>query len=192
MDAGQVHTLLGSVGQPKRNGSTDAERHVVLRYLVILRHVRIEVVLAVELREGRDLGAEGEPGFDEELDCDPVGNWQRARKSQADGTDVGVGLRPEEVAAPAEHLGLGFELDVAFDADHGFERNSVDFQVLHGTGNDGRHRALASSTGGTRWAACCVPDSYARATPMSRRSAKSGAVSSSPSGKGLSLPCGVT
>jgi hypothetical protein len=84
------------------------ERHVVLRDLVILGHVRIEVILPVEFRKGRNLRVERKTRRDHMLDGFFVRNRKRAGQRKADRADLGVRLAAELVRATAEHLGLGF------------------------------------------------------------------------------------
>src|SRR5437773_12074531 len=43
--------------------------------------------------------------------------------AHADGARVRIGFGPEDVAASAEHLGLGVELDVTFEPDHRLPRS---------------------------------------------------------------------
>src|SRR5262249_15245334 len=51
------------------------------------------------------------------LDRGAVDDRQRARQAEADRADVGVRLRAEDVAAAAEQLRLGRQLDVDLEAD---------------------------------------------------------------------------
>src|SRR5215207_4004221 len=85
----------------------DCQREIELRYLVSLRQVRIEVVLAIELTEGWDHAVERDPGQDRCLDCRPVQHRQCARETTADHADVGVrkGVRIPGRAATV-HLGF--------------------------------------------------------------------------------------
>ena len=191
VDARQPNLALRPVRQPKLDHSTERERRLVLRDLIVLGHVRIEVVLAIELRKRRDVRVEGEPGLDDSLDRETIGNRQRARIAETDRTDVRVRLAAEDVAASAEHLGLGLELDVALDADNRLIRHAFDLQHRIARGRRHAHRT-ASSAGGECFSAWRVPRSYAWATPRSARSAKSGVVNSRPSGSGFALPEGVT
>jgi len=58
----------------KRSAVTaaEAERHVVLRNLVVLRHVRVEVAFPVELTETGNATVTHEPGHDRLPDGFPV------------------------------------------------------------------------------------------------------------------------
>src|SRR5439155_10946150 len=97
----------------------DAQGQVVLGDLEVLRHVRIEVVFAVEQRMGGDPAVQGEADPDRVLDGPLVGDWEGSRVPEANRADVRVGGRPEVVQAAAEHLRSGGELDVALQADDG-------------------------------------------------------------------------
>ena len=52
----------------QRHATAEAERHVVLRDLVVLRHVRIVVALAVELADLSDFAAKHEAGENGQLE----------------------------------------------------------------------------------------------------------------------------
>ena len=98
--------------------AVDRDRLVVLRRLIVLRHVGIEVVLA---REHRTLGhAQMQRLGDAQrvLDGRAVEHRQRAGQTQAHRAHVRVGLVAELVRAPAEHLARGGELAVHLEADH--------------------------------------------------------------------------
>ena len=120
MDALERAAAHRSVFTPVRHRAALRERHVVLRDLIIFGHIRIEIILAIELRERRNLRAEREARADHVLDGRAVGYRERARQRQADGTDLGVRLAAELVDAAAEHLGRRAQLDVALDADDRF------------------------------------------------------------------------
>ena len=95
-----------------------AQGPVVLRHLVVLGHVRIEVVLAREHALGADPAVERRAESQRVLDRHHVRARQRARKPQAHGADVAVGLGAEDVRAAAEHLAARPQLHVALEADH--------------------------------------------------------------------------
>ena len=82
VDAREAALLHRAVLEPVAHHAALRERHVVLRDLIILGHVRIEIVLAVELRKRRDLGAEREPGANHVLDRACVRHRQRAGQRQ--------------------------------------------------------------------------------------------------------------
>src|SRR5579863_8578919 len=172
--AGSHRTIL----EPIRHFTAQRQRHVVLRNLIVLGHVRIEVILAIELRKRGDLRAERQTRAQHVLDCPGIWDRQRARHAQADRTDLGIRLAAELVTAAAEHLRRGLQFDVTLDADHGF------ILPVHA-------RASSVTCGG-----CCtayiVARSYAWAAPSKRDSANSGAHSCKPSGIGWLPPAGVT
>ena len=74
MDAHEMHFLVRSrdvllrvfrISEiVQRHTSVRAKRHVILRDLIILRHVRIEIVLSIELADRRDIAVEHETGQD--------------------------------------------------------------------------------------------------------------------------------
>ena len=101
----------------QRHGPAEAQRQVVLRNLVVLGHVRVEVVLAVELALRRDLAVEHQAGEGGQFEGMRVHHRQSARQAEAGRAGVGVGARAELDGAPAEHLGAGLELDVDLQAD---------------------------------------------------------------------------
>src|SRR6188472_3860549 len=90
---------------------------VVLRHLVVLRHVRIEVVLPVE-HARLDGAAERHAEAHRQLDRLLVEHRQRPGQTEAHRTYVGVRLRAELVATTAEDLRLGSELAVHLEPDH--------------------------------------------------------------------------
>ena len=102
-----------------------AQRQVVLGDLVAFGEVGVGIVLAIPLGEFGDLAVEGQGGHDGVFDRLAVDDRQHPWHAQADGADVGVGRRGGVVgAAAAEHLGVGQQLNMDFNADDGF--------VLHG------------------------------------------------------------
>ena len=109
-----------------RHVAADADRLVVLGDLVRLREVRIEVVLAVELRARRDLAAEREAGHDRQPDGLAVQHRQHARVGEADRAGVAVGRVAEAQLAAAEHLRARQQLDVDLEADHRLPAGQVD------------------------------------------------------------------
>src|SRR3954453_16715334 len=117
----EVHTLdldavgLDSavvVGDLDLEVTVDAQRFVVLRDLVVLRHVRIEVVLAREATPRRDAAVEREADPDRALDPLLVGDRKASRQTEADRADLRVGVRAELRRAPTEQLGRRTQLAV--------------------------------------------------------------------------------
>jgi len=104
MDARKAALFHGAVLEPVAHDTTLRERHVVLRNLIILGHVRIEVILAVELRERRNFGIECNASRDHMLDRFFIGDGQRAGERQTNRTDFGVGFTTELVGTRAKHL----------------------------------------------------------------------------------------
>ncbi len=161
----------------------DADRQVVLADLEVLRHVRVEVVLPVEQRVRCDLAVEREADPHDVLDRLLVRNRERSRVAEAHGAHVRVRRRAERVAAAAEHLRGGGELDVALQPDDGLERLGHDaakptggargHRPGHSKGN--RHPSNASdamSAGGVSCDACRDWPSPAPSGRASRRSGR--------------------
>ena len=120
--------------------TVDAQRQVVLGYLVPLHEVGIGVVLAVELGVFGDFAVQRQAGADGVVHGFAVDDRQHAGHAEADGADVGVGPGVGVVGgAAAEHLAAGAELDVGFQADDGAVG-----------GGDG-HAASMAFTGPFRW-----------------------------------------
>ena len=84
-----------------------AERQVVLGDLVVLGHVGIEVVLAMELAPARDVAFDSKPAEHRGLDGVLVGHRQCSGQAEAHRADARVGLAAELDWAAAEHLGVG-------------------------------------------------------------------------------------
>ena len=120
-DGGRVLLRILGIGeQIERDRAAEAERLVVLRDLIILRHVRIEIILPVELAARGDLAAEHLAGEDRLHDRLLIRHRQHAGHPEADGTDMRIGSAAELVLARAEHLRVRLELAVDFKADHDF------------------------------------------------------------------------
>ena len=77
----------------ERDVAAEAEGQVILTDLVILRHIRIEVVLAVEFADLRNFAAEHEPCQCRQVQCLFVHDGERTGKAQANRAHVGIGLR---------------------------------------------------------------------------------------------------
>ena len=137
MDPRDADPALAAVGELDVEVTAHADRQVVLADLVVLRHVRIEVVLPVEQRARSDLAVQRQPDLDGVLDGLLVRHGQGARVTEADRAHIGVGLGPELIEAAAEHLRGSGQLDVALQPDHGLEL------LGHLGGNDtGRTRCM--------------------------------------------------
>src|SRR6266508_3350878 len=161
----------------------DAQRLVVLADLVVLRHVRIEVVLAVELRPLGDAAVQREPDPGRVLDRGAVDHRQRARLTQADRAHLGVGFGAEGRRARAEHLRPGTELDMRLDTD---DRLVVAALALV----EGRRHRRGSLTHGC---ASCRSRSCSRAWAARSISAspRTGATSCRPTGRPSTSPAGT-
>jgi hypothetical protein len=85
--------------------------------LVVLRHVRIEIVLPVPAGKLRRRAAKREAGEEGFLNGALVEHGQGTGQTEADGAGVRVRLVAEGRAAGAEHLGVGVDLGVDFKAD---------------------------------------------------------------------------
>src|ERR1700733_9104966 len=83
---------------------------VVLGYLIALRQVRIEVILARENRGFVYIQVQCQSGAAAHLPHPPIQNRKGSRQPQADRTGVGIGLVAEASRAPAEYLRIGLEL----------------------------------------------------------------------------------
>ena len=103
----------------ERDGAAEAEGQIVLADLVVLRHVGVEIIFAVELADRTDFTAEHEAGEGGELESLLVHHRQGAGHSEADRTDIGVRLGAVFNRAGAEHFAAGLELDMDFEADGG-------------------------------------------------------------------------
>ena len=102
--------------------TVDADRLVVLADLIVLRHVRIEVVLAVEQRTVRHRALQRLTDAQRELHRPLAQHGQRAGQPQAHRADVRVGLGAELVLARAEQLRRRGQLDVHLETDHRLPR----------------------------------------------------------------------
>src|SRR5450631_149883 len=100
----------------------DTQRFVVLRDLVVLRHVGIEVVLAGEAAPRRDAAVQRQPDANGRLDRNRVGHRQRAWQAETRRAGVRVGWRTEGGGTPAEHLRPGAELDMGLETEYRLER----------------------------------------------------------------------
>ncbi len=97
--------------------AADVERLVVLTDLVVLGHVRIEIVLPVEDRR-LHCAMQSQPHPHGQLDGVAVEHRQRSGQAEAHRAHVGVRVVAEGVAAPTEQLGGRGQLAVDLEADH--------------------------------------------------------------------------
>ena len=94
------------------------DRAFVLRYLIALRQVGVEVVLAVEHRDQIDLSLQPKPGAHGLGDAGLVDHGQHAGHRRVDQGDVAVGLAAELRRGARKQLCLGGHLGVHLHADH--------------------------------------------------------------------------
>src|SRR4051812_39056542 len=161
LHVGAGDTDAGAVGQVEV--AADVDRLVVLADLIVLRHVRIEVVLPVE--DARLDGAvQRFADAHGVLDGLTVDHRQRARQPEADRADVGVGLGPEPVGAAAEQLGGGVQLAVDLEPDDELPRAG-------GGRLGGGHRSDSSSTWAARNMVASPSAGASSCTPTGRSSA---------------------
>src|SRR4029077_7059647 len=164
------------------------QRHVVLRDLIPLGKVRIEVVLAVELGERRDLAVQGHRGPHRVLDRLPVDHREHARQAEADRTCIAVGRLVRIVrAARAEHLAACEQLRVHLQTDHDLVALEVGLTLRRGC----LHAHAATSASGERTVCHSVACSYACATRKTRASSNRGAITCRPTGSPSMNPQGT-
>ena len=127
LDPDSAGCLSGDTPNPgDLQPAVDADGLVVLADLVVLGHVRIEVVLPVEDRLFRHPAVQRLPHPQGELHRPLVEDGKRPGQPQAHRADVGVGLGSELVDAGAEELGIGGQLDVDLEPD---DRLPVDGRI---------------------------------------------------------------
>ncbi len=101
----------------ERQAAALGERTIELAYLVALRQIGIEVILAREHGGGGELTVEGEGQGRREIDRSTVQDRQGPGIAETDGTDQGVGIGAETILAAAEDLAAGFQMDMNFQPD---------------------------------------------------------------------------
>ena len=129
MNSHQMHFLLGGrdiflrvLGISEvvqRHAAIGAKWHVVLRNLIILRHVRIEIIFAIEFADWRDIAAEHEASERRHAQRLVIHHWQSARQTEANWTSVRIWLRPKLNWTGAKHFGARLEVDVHFKTNGG-------------------------------------------------------------------------
>ncbi len=103
----------------QRHTAIGAKRHVVLRNLIILRHVRIEIILPVELADRRDVASEHEAGEHRHAQRFVIHHRQGAGQPEANRTSVRVRFGAKFNRTRAKHFRARLELNVDFKADGG-------------------------------------------------------------------------
>ena len=96
-------------------------RLVILRDLVVARHIRVEVVLAGELAPFGDFAMQGEAQLDGEIDRSFVDHRQASRQAEAHRGQLGVRFAAELDMRRAEQFGVRAQFDVGLQADHRVE-----------------------------------------------------------------------
>ena len=90
---------------------------VVLRDLVVARHVRVEVVLTGELAPLGDFAVQGQTQLDGVIDGGLVDHRQASRQTEAHRGQLGVRLATELDVGRAEQLGVRGQLHVGFQTE---------------------------------------------------------------------------
>ena len=121
----QVHGLfisLVALANLDRQRAAADDGQLVLADLVALGQVGVEVALAGKDVVGLDFAAQGQGHAQRELHGAAVDDRQHPRHTQADRTDGRVrrGGHAIDDATAAEHLRVGQEFGVGFQADDGF------------------------------------------------------------------------
>ena len=101
----------------QRDTAAKAKRLVILRDLIVLRHVRVVIVLTVELADFRYVAAEHQAGPGREAKRLSVHHRQCAGKTEAGRASMGIRFGPVLDPATAEHFALGLQLGVNLKAD---------------------------------------------------------------------------
>ena len=127
MDPHQMHFLvmrddiflcvLGISEIMQRHAAVRAQRHVVLRNLIIFRHVRVEIIFAIELADGRNIASEHQSHQHGHAQRFLIHHRQRAGQPEANRTRVRVRLRAKFNWRSAKHFGARLELHVHFKTD---------------------------------------------------------------------------
>ena len=92
-------------------------RLVVLRDLVIARHIRVEVVLTCELAPFSDFAMQGKTQLDRIIDSGLVDHRQRARQTKTHRGELAVRIAAERDFGRAEQLRGGAQLNMGFQTD---------------------------------------------------------------------------
>ena len=110
-----------AVGQLDVDLALERDGLVVLRDLIVLRKVGVEVVLARKPRRGGNRATQREAQADGVAHGLFVDHGQGPGQAEAHRSDVGVGFATKLVGCRREHFGLGVELDVHLEAEHGLK-----------------------------------------------------------------------
>ena len=112
------HLLSGEPLSVDMDFSGETEGHIVLRQLIVFRHIGIEIAFPVELASGGDAAGGHQPGGDGFPDRLAVRSRQHPGMPHADGTDIRIGLGPVMIRTFAEHFGRRFDLNVHLQPDN--------------------------------------------------------------------------
>ena len=102
------------------NFSGKAERHIVLRELIVFRHIGIKIALAVKFAPVRNPAGGHQSGGDSLADRLTVRIRQDPRMPHTDRADICIRFRPVMIRAFAKHFGSRFDLNVHFQANDSF------------------------------------------------------------------------
>ena len=111
----------------QRHAAVRAQRHVVLRNLIIFRHIRVEIIFAIELADRRDIASEHQSRQHGHAQRFLIHHRQRAGQPEANRTSVRVRLGAKFNRRSAKHFGSRLELHVHFQSDR---RDVVHAQFL--------------------------------------------------------------
>ena len=119
LDVGALdrHTEDGAVLQLDVQIAVAVGGLVVLRDLIVARHVRVEVVLAGELAPLGDFAVQGKAQLDGVIDGGLVDHRQASRQTEAHRGQLGVRLAAELDVGRAEQLGVRGQLHVGFQTE---------------------------------------------------------------------------
>ena len=112
MDMIYADKLLSPVCARNLHPATDAERMLVFGNLIILCHVGVEIILAVECGMAIYLAAQHKPRHNGELHRLLVHRRKRSRIAKANGANVRIRLAARLEKARAEHLCIRLKLNV--------------------------------------------------------------------------------
>ena len=94
-----------------------AKRLIVLRDLIILRHIRIEIIFTVETGMSVHLAIQGQGSSHAHFYSAFVQNRQGTRKAEANRTSIRIGRIPKLRGTAAKNFRLGKQLSVNFQTD---------------------------------------------------------------------------
>jgi hypothetical protein len=141
VDAADADVLDAAFGDDLER-AVDRQRPIELADLVALGEIGVEVVLAIELGQRRDLAAHRGGERERHEHRVAVRDGQRAGHAEADRAAQGVRRCAVPHRTAAEHLALGAELEVDLHAD---ERLGVHALYSEGAGSEGQVRGGAVS-----------------------------------------------